>query len=115
MSERSSDWDAGQVQRKECIVSIGASPASLAAADRAEAAVELDLRGRWDALDLSGLLVPFHSFLLDHATDRWVVYTRAPGCHGESLGEALRPIVEWCAERRLDAPVRVQARAYGGS
>jgi len=94
-------------------MSIGASPASVVA-DRIEAAVEVDVRNRWDALALSELLVPFHSFLVQHTADRWVVHARAPGWHGEPLLEALRAIEEWRAERGLDAPVRVKAQTGGG-
>jgi hypothetical protein len=75
---------------------------------------EVDVRGRWDALALSELLVPFHSFLVQHTTDRWVVHARTPGCHGESLLEALLAIEEWRAERGLDAPVRLNAQPRGG-
>jgi hypothetical protein len=84
---------------------------------RAEAsvgsAVEIDVDGRWDALALSELLIPFHSFLVQHTTERWVVHARAPGCHGEPLADALRAIEEWQAERRRDASVRVPSRPVG--
>jgi hypothetical protein len=52
-------------------------------------------------------LVPFHSYLVQHTTDRWVVHARAPGRHGEPLAEALRAIDEWRGERRLDAPAHI--------
>lgn len=90
-------------------MSIGASPASLAD-DGLMAAVEVEVRGRWDALALYELLAPFHSFLVQLSADRWVVHASAPGCHGEPLAEALRAIDEWCAERRLDASVRVDSQ-----
>ena len=73
----------------------------------AEIEIKVDVSGRWDALALSELLVPFHSYLVQHTTDRWVVHARSPGRHGESLAEALRAIHEWRAERRLDAPAHV--------
>ena len=95
-------------------MSIGASPASAAADYSVVATLEVDVRGRWDALALSELLVPFHSFLVQHTTDRWVVHARTPGCHGEPLSEALRAIEEWRAERSLDAPVRLSAQTRGG-
>ena len=75
--------------------------------------VEIDVDGRWDGLALSELLVPFHSFLVQHTAERWVVHARAPGCHGEPLADALRAIEEWRAERRMDASVRVAGRPYG--
>ena len=86
-------------------MSIGASPAG--AVTEETVAVEVDVRGRWDALALSELLVPFHSFLVQHTIDRWVVHARAPGCHGEPIADALRTIEKWRLERDMDAPVRV--------
>lgn len=81
--------------------------------DNGVAAVEVDIRGRWDALDLSELLIPYHSFLVQHTTERWVVHARAPGCHGEPLVDALSAIEKWLAERDLeDAPIRVDGRRY---
>ncbi len=88
-------------------------PAGVAPARRAaalEAAVEIDVRGRWDALALSELLIPFHSFLVQHGADRWVVHARSPGCKGEPLDEALAAIEEWRADRGPDAAVRVDGR-----
>jgi hypothetical protein len=76
-------------------------------------AVEIDVDGRWDALALSELLIPFHSFLVQRTAERWVVHARAPGCNGEPLADALRAIEEWRSERSLDAPVRVGGRANG--
>jgi hypothetical protein len=76
-------------------------------------AVEIDVDGRWDALALSELLVPFHSFLVQHTPVRWVVHARAPGCHGEPLAEALRAIEAWQAERRMEASVRIAGRPVG--
>jgi hypothetical protein len=93
-------------------VSIGASPTPASTDHSVSAAVEIDVCGRWDALALSELLVPFHSFLVQHATDRWVVHARTPGCHGETLLEALRAIEEWRAERGLDTPVRLSAQTH---
>src|ERR671924_52729 len=82
-----------KAKRKEGPVSIGASPAG--AVTEETVAVEVDVRGRWDALALSELLVPFHSFLVQHTIDRWVVHARAPGCHGEPIADALRTIEKW--------------------
>jgi hypothetical protein len=95
-------------------VSIGAAPATpVVAEESVGTAVEIDVDGRWDALVLSELLIPFHSFLVQHAAERWVVHARAPGWHGESLADALGTIEEWRAERRLDAPVRVGGNPDG--
>lgn len=81
-------------------MSIGAPPAP----------VEVVVHGRWDALALSELLIPYHSFLVQRTRQRWVVHARAPGRHGEPLADALRAIEEWRAERRIEAPVRVAGR-----
>jgi hypothetical protein len=75
--------------------------------------VEIEVDGRWDAVALSELLIPFHSFLVQHTSDRWVVHARAPGCHGEPLADALRAIDEWLAERRMDVSVGVAGRSLG--
>jgi hypothetical protein len=95
-------------------MSIGASPAPVLADNNTEAAVQVDVRNRWDALALSELLVPFHSYLVQRTTDRWVVHARTPGWRGATLSEALRAIEEWSAERGLDAPVRINAQTRGG-
>ena len=78
-----------------------------------ETAVEIAVDGRWDALALSELLIPFHSFLFQKTAERWVVRARAPGSHGETLADALSAIAEWQAERRFDASVRVAGRPIG--
>ena len=91
-------------------MAIGAAPATPIEADTsAEREIEVDVDGRWDALALSELLIPFHSFLVQQTAERWVVHARAPGCHGEPLADALRAIQEWRAERRSGASVRVAA------
>ena len=75
--------------------------------------IEIDVHGRWDALALSELLAPFHSFLVQHDCERWVIHARAPGCHGESLSEALAAIEDWCSGRQLRAAsCRVGGRPY---
>jgi hypothetical protein len=76
-------------------------------------AVEIDVDGRWDALALSELLIPFHSSLVQRRAERWIVHAQAPGCNGEPLADALRAIEEWRSERSLDAPVRVGIRPNG--
>jgi hypothetical protein len=87
-------------------VSIGAAREDVA--ETSAATVEVDVRGRWDALALSELLVPFHSFLVQLAPDRWIVHARSPGCHGEPLDDALRAIEAWRGERGVvEAVVRV--------
>lgn len=95
-------------------MSIGASRAPTATDYSVVAALEVDVHGRRDALALSELLVPFHSFLVQHTTDRWVVHARTPGCQGRPLSEALWAIEQWRAGRRLDAPVRLNAQTRGG-
>jgi hypothetical protein len=35
------------------------------------ATVEIDLQGRWDALELSQRLSPYHSFLVQYKRGRW--------------------------------------------
>lgn len=77
------------------------------------ATLEIDVVGRWDALALSELLIPYHSFLVQHDTERWVVHARAPGCHGESFDDALGTIEDWLVEHGLDlSSCRVDGRPY---
>ena len=78
----------------------------------ADVAVEIEVRGRWDALALSEALVPFHSFLVQHSVDRWVVHARSPGYHGEPLDDALAAIDQWRDERAMDAAVRIDGRPH---
>jgi hypothetical protein len=82
------------------------------AQERATAtAIEVDAEGRWDALALSEELVSFHSFLVQHRGDRWVVHARAPGDRGEDLADALDAIDAWYADRGLErAACRVDGR-----
>ena len=89
---------------------IGAAPATSAVAEaNVGTAIEINVGGRWDAVVLLELLIPFHSFLVQHTSERWVVHARAPGCHGESVAEALGVIEEWKAKRGVNASVRVPA------
>jgi hypothetical protein len=75
--------------------------------------IEIEVDGRWDALALSELLIPFHSFLVQHDRERWVVHARAPGGHGEPLEDALEAIDDWSADRHpLAASCRVGGRPY---
>jgi hypothetical protein len=78
-----------------------------------DVAVEIEVRGRWDALALSEQLIPFHSFLVQHGPERWVVHARSPGCHGETLDAALAVIGEWRDERATEAAVRVAGQLQG--
>jgi hypothetical protein len=61
--------------------------------------IEVEVEGRWDALALSEALIPFHSFLVQHDQERWVIHARVPGCHGEQLPDALEAIEGWQAEQ----------------
>jgi hypothetical protein len=56
------------------------------------------------------LLIPYHSFLVQHDHDRWIVHARAPGYHGQPLSDALEAIHEWCNNRGFRA---VQCRIGG--
>ena len=96
-------------------MSTGAAPAPAVTRHSVTSEVKVDVHGRWDALALSELLIPFHSFLVQHTTERWVVHARTPGCHGEPLEEALRAIAEWRAERRPEASVQVDTQPPGES
>lgn len=81
--------------------------------DEADTTIEIEVEGRRAALDLSKLLIPFHSFLVQHDHERWVIHARAPGCRGESLAEALAAIEDWHTERRIGATsCRVGGRPY---
>ena len=71
--------------------------------------IEIDVQGRWDALALSELLIPFHSFLVQHDHERWVVHARAPGCRGESLSGRARGDRR-LAQRRGASSSRVVSR-----
>jgi hypothetical protein len=77
------------------------------------AAVEIDVSDRWDALALSELLIPFHSFLVQHGPDRWVVHARSPGSRGEGLDDAVAAIDQWRVEQEVEAAVRVDGRPHG--
>jgi hypothetical protein len=75
--------------------------------------IEVEVDGRWDALALSEALIPFHSFLVQHDRQRWVVHARVPGGHGEQLPDALDAIEGWGAEQSARAAAcRVDGRPY---
>lgn len=60
-------------------------------------AVEIGVQERRKALRLMDVLIPFHTFLVQHERDRWVVHARVPGYHGESLDDLLLAIEDWGA------------------
>jgi hypothetical protein len=106
-------------------VSSGAAPPTSAVAEASVTTqIEIDVGGHWDALRLMERLIPFHSFIVQHTTEHWVVHARTPGCHGESLADALDVIEEWQSAREewqttrgFNASVRVAcqpARAGDG-
>jgi hypothetical protein len=75
--------------------------------------VEVGVEGRWDAVALSEILIPYRSFLVQLDRERWVVHARVPGFHGESLDDALRAIDEWRSDRRLeDVSCRLEGQPY---
>jgi hypothetical protein len=78
------------------------SNTGVAQKESVKAHVEVEVHGRWNALALSEILASYHSFLVHHERDRWIVHARAPGCHGESLDDALRTIDAWLLARGLD-------------
>jgi hypothetical protein len=74
--------------------------------------IEIEVEDRWDALALSELLIPFHSFLVQHDHEHWVVHARAPGFHGEPLPDALEVIEDWRADRSALSSCRVDGHPY---
>jgi hypothetical protein len=96
-------------------VSGGSAPPTSAVAEASVTTqIEIDVGGHWDALRLMERLIPFHSFLVQHTTEHWVVHARTPGCQGESLADALGVIEkwqstreEWQSTRDINASVRV--------
>ena len=86
------------------------SDSGVGLAESDTAAIEIEIDGRWDALALSEHLVPFHSYLVQHEGQRWVVHARAPGRHGADLTEALQAIEGWVATR---GPESVTCRVAG--
>lgn len=77
------------------------------------ATIEIDVRGRWDAVALMQRLDPFHSYLVQVAPERWQVHAECPGCHGEPLPSALATIEQSLAARRVEgATVLVDGHPY---
>jgi hypothetical protein len=75
--------------------------------------LEIDVQTRWDALALLDLLNPYHSFLIQHDHNRWIVHARAPGYHGRHLSDALEAIHEWRTSRGLQTvSCRIGGRRY---
>ena len=90
---------------------MSAAPATRQSVEaNGEVAVEIEVRGRWEALALSEQLIPFHSFLVQHGPDRWVVHARSPGWRGEPLDTALAVIGDWRAGSATEVDVRVDGR-----
>lgn len=80
------------------------------------ATIEIDVRGRWDAVALLQRLNPYHPYLIQFTPERWLVHAEAPGCHGERLPSALAAIEESLAARHVDgAAVRINGRPYRAS
>jgi len=75
--------------------------------------IEIEVQGRWDALALSEMLIPYHSFLVQFDRQRWVVHARVPGCGGERLESALAKIEEWATDRSVgELSCRVGGQPY---
>ncbi len=67
--------------------------------------LEIDVYGRWDAIELLGRLSCYHSHLvqLDVPGVRWLVRARTPGEHGEGIVGALAVVDAWQQERELES------------
>jgi hypothetical protein len=75
--------------------------------------IEIDVHGRYDALELSQRLVPYHSHLVERGREHWRVHAQAPGWHGEKLPSALAVIEQCLRERGVDdAAVSVDGEPY---
>lgn len=73
-----------------------------AAQTKVDATVEVGLEGRHEALALMTALIPFHSFVVQHDLEHWVVHARAPGCHDETLDALLATIERWTSGVDVD-------------
>lgn len=76
------------------------------------ATVEIGVDGRHEAVALMAALIPFHSFVVQHDCEHWVVHARVPGCHDETLDDLLATIERWTADvdvERLHVRHRVAA------
>ena len=65
--------------------------------------IEIEVHGSWDARSLADVLAPFYAFMVQRNHERWMVHARAPGCHGETLEEALAAVEEWRETRERSA------------
>jgi hypothetical protein len=75
--------------------------------------IEVDVQTRWDALALLDLLFTYHSFLIQHDHDRWIVHARAPGYRGQPLSDAVDAIDRWRNNRGLrSVSCRIGGRRY---
>ncbi len=75
------------------------------------ATIEIDVRGRWDAVALTQRLGSYRPYLVQFAPTRWLVHAEAPGCHGEPLPGALAAIEASLASRHIEgARVRIGGR-----
>ncbi len=76
------------------------------------ASLEIEVEGRWDALALSEILIPYHSFLVQFDRQRWVVHARVPDCECEPL-HALTKVRQWLSDRSLgQVPCRIDGQPY---
>jgi hypothetical protein len=97
---------SGEVDPGGVITAVSPSTRG-SAAETSEIEFEIAVAGRWDAVALSDLLAPFHSFLVQYGPERWVICGRAPGSRGEPLGVALAEIARWRTERSPSAAVSI--------
>jgi len=65
--------------------------------------LEIDVRNRWDAVELLDRLAPYHPHLvqLDFPDGRWLVRAQVPGAHGEGILNAVDEVAEWHRERDI--------------
>ena len=64
--------------------------------------VQIGIEGRHEALALMTALIPFHSFVVQHDREHWVVHARVPGCHDETLDDLLATIERWTSGMDVD-------------
>lgn len=87
--------------------------AGVAEQETRPASLEIEVEGRWDALALSEILIPYRSFLVQFDRQRWVVHARVPAWDGEQLHGALAKIEEWSADRNLGkVSCRIDGQPY---
>lgn len=67
--------------------------------------LEIDVRNRWDAVQLLDRLAPYHPHLvqLDFPDGRWLVRAQTPGTHGETVTAAVDAIESWHREREISS------------